>query len=119
MNAAESNQNSGGGYYGSQAQSNRDTGQKTFEVHVEFKRPGEILPNELSAQVEFTTAPYQSRSCIPWNAIVVKRGKPYVKLYGQASGYSEIPIVIGRRNSEYVELLSPLPENTSVISKLW
>jgi macrolide-specific efflux system membrane fusion protein len=96
-----------------------DEALSSYRVDVSFSRPGAILPEGLNAQMTFPSKEPKSQRCIPWNAIQVEDGKPLLKYYDENSGWIVKEVQLGRRGRYNVELLTELPENAFLLSKLY
>lgn len=104
--------------YGSTEQQNKG-GLTFYKAIVEFDRPGPILPPSLLSEVNIVKSSYKAKACLPWNAIEISDGKPFVRIFEDGKGWSQSPVVLGKQGRYHVELQTPLGAEALVKSRLW
>ena len=92
-----------------------------YQVVIEFTRPGEMLPAELTATATVKIAQPRSKACLPWNAIDVSaQGATKIRGFSEGKGWQTQFVTLGKRGQYEVEILSPeLPSSMTIESRLW
>lgn len=103
----------------SQGEAKNEKASNLYKANIVFFRPGPILPSGLLSRVRIVTSETSVKTCLPWNALVLKDGKPFVKSFKAGQGWSTIPISIGKTGRFDVEITSKLPQSAIILSRLW
>ena len=85
---------------------NQAAGRTSYKTIVDFRKDGPILPAGLLASVKIVTGEVRAEVCLPWNAIDLVKGVPYIRAFREGMGLQRFPVELGALGTHEVQVLT-------------
>jgi|GEM_PF-7131695 len=90
-----------------------------YRVSIALEKDGELLPQDLPVTAEIFLGQQRAAKCLPWNAVKVFNGKPYLSVFASDRGWTFRPVKIGLSDRTNIEVISVPEELGEISAAMW
>ena len=94
-------------------------GLQLFDVQVDFKKLGPILPRGFAVRIEVPFGEIRNVATVPWSALHEDKDSLTITKYDKAAGWNEVPVSVGVRGRHRVEIIEGLKVGDIINAELW